>query len=111
MDNNSNDFWGSMPSVVKSIIEAGWVSAVAGAAGMSARILLGENPNMTWMKALTHTIAAAITAVFVGQAINDYVSQEGVKLAIVGISGYASPEVLDYCLRFVKKIGKSKLNS
>ena len=53
--------------------------------------------------------AAAIVAAVVGYGIQDHISSPGLRMAVVGASGYAAPEVLDYLLKYIKARGEAEV--
>jgi hypothetical protein len=93
-----------MPHEVKD----GLVSSVLGGLAMTARLLLSTEP-VTFGWVVRRVIAAAITASLVGYGIQDHISSPGLRMAVVGASGYAAPECLDYLLRYVKARGEKEV--
>jgi hypothetical protein len=83
--------------------------APLGAASMLARILMSQEPvSFGWI--LRRMIAAAVTSVIAGFATQDYIHSEGLRYAAVGCIGYASPEVMDYVLRYIKAKGEEQVS-
>ncbi len=85
-----------------SFIENVWYYAPIGAAAAIARALLSED-KYSWGWTIRRTIAASITAVIFGPALEGYCSSSGVLLACVGAISYAGPEVWDGVMRACKK--------
>jgi hypothetical protein len=48
------------------------------------------------------SVAAGLTAYFVNQASKSYVEQENMRVAICGVAGFASPEILSFGLEWLK---------
>lgn len=89
------------PEDVPHELKDGIVASIIGALSMTARLLLStEKVSLGWV--VRRVIAASITAVIVGYAVQDYISSPGLRLAAVGGISYASPEALDALLRWVK---------
>ena len=59
--------------------------------------------------AAERTAAAAITAALVGYAITDHIESPGLKMGVVGATGYAAPECLDYLMRYIKSKGDAEV--
>ena len=93
----------SEKNLLETFLDNTLISAIIGAAGMTCRLLLSENKEITIWIAIRHIIAAMLTAVMVGHAASDYISTESTRYALVGVAGYAAPEVLDACLKLVRK--------
>jgi putative flippase GtrA len=83
--------------------------APLGAAAMLARCLMSTEPvSVGWIA--RRMIAAAVTSVIAGFATQDYIHSEGLRYAAVGCLGYASPEVMDYVLRYIKAKGEQQIS-
>lgn len=75
---------------------------------MVARLLLSTEPvSFGWV--VRRVLAAAITAALVGYGIQDHIQSPGLRMAVVGASGYAAPECLDYVLKYVKARGEKEI--
>lgn len=90
----------------------GLVSSVLGFSAMCARLLLEEDPK-SWKVILAKGVAAAIVAVLVGWGIKEHIQSFTLYLAIVGLCGFAAPEVSAGAIRFTKgwidkQIGKQE---
>jgi hypothetical protein len=79
----------------------GLVSSVLGFAAMCARLLLEEDPK-SWKVITAKGFAASVVAVLVGWAIKEHIQSFTLYLAIVGLCGFAAPEVSAGAIRFVK---------
>jgi hypothetical protein len=79
----------------------GLVSSVLGFAAMCARLLLEEDPK-SWKVILAKGCAASIVAVLVGFGIKEHIHSFTLYLAIVGLCGFAAPEVSAGAIRFTK---------
>lgn len=82
-------------------LKQGVISAALGGSAMVARQLLSTD-RPTWGYLVRSGIAAMVTAYFVNFACKDYVQSENLRVCIVGIAGFASPEILNYGLAFLK---------
>ena len=52
---------------------------------------------------------AGLTSLLVGSAVKGYLSSDSIAFAAAGAAGYASPELVDYALAWLRKhAGKSK---
>ena len=54
------------------------------------------------------TIVAGMTSLLVGLATQSYFSNPGLGYAAAGMAGYASPELVDAGLAWIRRQGKSK---
>lgn len=55
------------------------------------------------------TATAGLTAVLIGAATKGYFNSEGMAFGAAGAGAYASPEILDFCLNWLRKnAGKGK---
>jgi len=54
------------------------------------------------------TCVAGLTSLLVGLATQSYFSNPGLGYAAAGMAGYASPELVDAGLAWIRKQGKSK---
>lgn len=79
----------------------GLVASIIGALAMCSRLLLSED-KQTWGWVARRVVAASITAVLANYALTDYITSSSLRTAAVGGLSYASPEVLDALLRWVK---------
>jgi hypothetical protein len=87
----------SIPHEVKD----GIVASILGGLAMTARLLLSTEP-VTFGWVVRRVLAAAITAALVGYGIQDHISTPGLRMAVIGATGYAAPEALDYMLKAIK---------
>ena len=82
-------------------LKDGVIASILGGLAMTARLLLSQEPvSVGWV--VRRVLAAAITAALVGYAITDHIESPGLRMAVVGASGYAAPECLDYLMRYIK---------
>jgi hypothetical protein len=92
----------------QAIVKDGLVASILGGLAMTARLLLSTEPvSPGWV--FRRIFAAAITAALVGYAITDHIASPGLRMAVVGASGYAAPEVLDYLLKYIKARGEAEV--
>lgn len=89
------------PESIPKELRDGVVASVIGGLSMCARLLLSTE-KQTWGWVARRVTAAAITAVVVGYAVQDYISSPGLRMGAIGAVSYASPEALDALLRWVK---------
>jgi hypothetical protein len=54
------------------------------------------------------TVVAGLTSLLVGLATQSYFSNPGLGYAAAGMAGYASPELVDAGLAWIRRRGKSK---
>ena len=54
------------------------------------------------------TVIAGFTSLLVGVATKSYFQHEGIAFAAAGAAGYASPELVEALITWVKNRGKSK---
>lgn len=89
------------PESIPKELRDGVVASVIGGLSMCARLLLSTE-RVSWGWVARRVLAAAITAVVVGYAVQDYISSPGLRMGAIGAISYASPEALDALLRWVK---------
>ena len=98
------------PNEIPAGLKDGLLASVLGALAMTARLLLSTEPvTMGWV--IRRVLAASIVASLVGLGIQDDIQSTGLKMAVVGASGYVAPEALDYLLKYVKARGEAQVNS
>jgi len=96
------------PESIPPQVKDGIVAGVLGGLAMVARLLLSTEPvSFGWV--VRRVMAAAITAALVGYGIQDHIQSPGLRMAVVGASGYAAPECLDYVLKYVKARGEKEI--
>ena len=100
--NHALNFW-------EQLRGGGFTAAIIGMAGMVAKILLSTDPNMTWGKAVRHTLAAGIVAWLVNEGLREVQMVEGLKTACLGISGATATHIVDFVIEWVKARGQSEL--
>ena len=89
------------PESIPKELRDGVVASVIGGLSMCARLLLSTE-KQTWGWVARRVLAAAITAVVVGYAVQDYIQSPGLRMGAIGAVSYASPEALDALLRAIK---------
>ena len=98
------------PNDLPSGLKDGLLASLLGGLAMTARLLLSTEPvTMGWV--IRRVLAASIVASLVGIGIQDDIQSTGLKMAVVGASGYVAPEALDYFLKYVKARGQAQVNS
>jgi hypothetical protein len=97
------------PNDVSSGIKDGLLASILGGMAMVARLLLSHEP-VTFPWVVRRVAAAAIVAVIVGFSIEGQIHTPGLRMAVIGASGYCAPEGLDYLLKYVKAKGEAELN-
>jgi hypothetical protein len=86
------------------------ISSVLGSAAMGARLLLSPEPvGLAWI--VRRTLAACITAVFVGLVAQDYIHSKGALYASIGVSGAAAPEIMDFIIKYVRARGEREVSN
>jgi hypothetical protein len=96
------------PETIPKELKDGVVASVLGGLAMTARLLLSTEPvSFGWV--VRRVLAAAITAAMVGYGIQEHISSPGLRMAVVGASGYAAPECLDYLMRYIKARGEKEV--
>ena len=98
------------PEDIPKEVKDGLVASILGGLAMTARLLLSTEPvSLGWV--VRRVCAAAITAALVGYAIQEHIQSPGLRMAVVGASGYVAPESLDYLLKYVKARGEKEVAS
>jgi len=91
-------------------VKDGLIASVLGGLAMTARLLLSTDPvSLGWV--LRRLAAASITAVLVGFGIKDQIQSESLRLCVIGICGYATPEVCDFLIKYLKARGEKELGN
>jgi hypothetical protein len=98
------------PEMFPKELKDGVIASILGGLAMTARLLLSQEPVSFWW-VLRRVCAAAITAAVVGYAITDSIESPGLRMAVVGASGYAAPECLDYLMRYIKNKGDAEVGA
>ena len=89
-------------------LKDGVIASILGGLAMTARLLLSTEPvSVGWV--VRRVLAAAITAALVGYAIADHIESPGLRMGVVGATGYAAPECLDYLMRYIKSKGDAEV--
>ena len=89
-------------------VKDGVLASMLGGLSMVARLLLSSEP-VTFGWVARRVMAASIVAMLVGFGIQDQIQSVGLRMAVVGASGYVAPEALDFLLRYVKTRGDSEI--
>lgn len=89
-------------------IRQGIIASILGMAAMIARLLMSTD-KASWGSIVRSSVAAGLTAYFVNTASKSYVEQENLRVFICGIAGFASPEILNYGLQFIKAKMQAKV--
>ena len=91
-------------------LKDGVIASILGGLAMTARLLLSTEPvSVGWV--VRRVLAAAITAALVGYAIADHIESPGLRMGVVGATGYAAPECLDYLMRYIKSKGDAEVGA
>ena len=91
-------------------LKDGVIASILGGLAMTARLLLSTEPvSLGWV--VRRVLAAAITAALVGYGIQDHIESPGLKMAVIGATGYAAPECLDYLMRYIKARGDKEVGA
>jgi len=91
-------------------LKDGVIASILGGLAMTARLLLSQEPvSVGWV--VRRVLAAAITAALVGYAIADHIESPGFRMGVVGATGYAAPECLDYLMRYIKNKGDAEVGT
>ncbi len=98
------------PEGIPKELRDGVVASVLGGLAMTARLLLSQEPvSVGWV--VRRVLAAAITAALVGYAITDHIESPGLRMGVVGATGYAAPECLDFLMRAIKERGEKEVSA
>ena len=94
------------PNEIPQEAKDGIVAATLGALAMAARLLLSAEPvSLGWV--VRRVLAASLTALFVGYALQEYVASVPLRYAIIGACGYSAPEVADAAAKWLRaKMGQ-----
>ena len=96
------------PEMFPKELKDGVIASILGGLAMTARLLLSTEPvSVGWV--VRRVLAAAITAALVGYAIADHIESPGLRMGVVGATGYAAPECLDYLMRYIKNKGDAEV--
>jgi len=82
-------------------VRQGIVATCLGMAAMIARLLMStEKESIGFI--IRSSITAGLTAYFVNFVAKDYGLGEGLRVGVCGVAGFASPEILNSGLAFIK---------
>lgn len=99
-----------IPDDFNGLVKDGLIASVLGGLAMTARLLLSTEPvSLGWV--VRRLAAASITAVLVGFGIKDQIQSESLRLCVIGICGYATPEVCDFLIKYLKARGEKELGN
>lgn len=99
-----------IPDDFNGLVKDGLIASVLGGLAMTARLLLSTEPvSLGWV--VRRLSAASITAVLVGFGIKDQIQSESLRLCVIGICGYATPEVCDFLIKYLKARGEKELGN
>ena len=99
----------SMEPTPSGPIQEACVSFALGLVAYFARHVMSKD-RYPWMILLGRFVAAGITAVFAGWAVEGLgIEKQSLRYALVGCLSYASPEVLFYVVAIVRKRGDSMI--
>jgi len=90
--------------------KSGILAVSIGMMGMVIKLLLSSE-KVGWWKAIRHTLAAGLVAFIVGQFLESVQISNGLKMALLGISGASACEILDFAIRWIKSRGKKLVGS
>lgn len=83
-------------------------SGTIGFSMMIARRLLSPD-KPPFLDVLLQAIAAAGVSVLVGWGASEYIQSQKLLYAVVGVAGFAAPEVAAFAIRYLKAQGEAKL--
>lgn len=92
------------PDIWADVLKA----APLGAAAFLARGLLSQE-RLSWGALTRSAAAAAVVSVIVGLGIRDHIASESLRFAIVGLSGFSAPELVDAAIRWTKAKAEAKV--
>jgi hypothetical protein len=99
-----------LPDDFNGLVKDGLIASVLGGLAMTARLLLSTEPvSLGWV--LRRLAAASITAVLVGFGIKDQIQSESLRLCVIGVCGYASPEACDFLIKYFKARSERELGN
>lgn len=83
-------------------------SGTIGFSMMIARRLLSPD-KPPFLDVLLQAVAAAGVSVLVGWGASEYIQSQKLLYAVVGVAGFAAPEVAAFAIRYIKAQGEAKL--
>lgn len=89
-----------------------WADAArSGSIGFSMmiarRLLSPDKP--PFLDVLLQAVAAAGVSVLVGWGASEYIQSQKLLYAVVGVAGFAAPEIAAFAIRYLKAKGEAKL--
>jgi hypothetical protein len=90
-------------------IKEGIIASALGGSGLIARqILSTEKKSWGWL--FRSGVAAMVCAYYVNLASKSYISDENIRVVVIGLAGFCSPELLNYGLQFIEAKLKAKVD-
>jgi hypothetical protein len=97
-----------LPEDFNGLVKDSLVASLLGGLAMTARLLMSTEPvSLGWV--VRRLLAASITAVLVGFGIKDQIQSESLRLCVIGVCGYASPEACDFLIKYFKARSEREL--
>lgn len=97
----------SHPDDIPPEIRDGILAGTIGAISFIIRMLVSTEKH-SYGYVIRRTVIAGLTSFFVGMATQSYFSNQGLGYAAAGMAGYASPELIEALLLWIKRQGKAK---
>lgn len=90
-------------------IKEGIIASALGGSGLIARqVLSTEKKSWGWL--LRSGVAAMVCAYYVNLASKSYIQDENLRICVIGLAGFCSPELLNYGLQFIEAKLKAKVS-
>lgn len=90
-------------------IKEGIIASALGGSGLIARqVLSTEKKSWGWL--LRSGVAAMVCAYYVNLASKSYIQDENLRICVIGLAGFCSPELLNYGLQFIEAKLKAKVD-
>lgn len=97
------------PDDIPPEIRDGLLAGLIGAVSFVIRMLVSTEKHSCGY-VIRRTVIAGLTSLFVGMATQSYFSNQGLGYAAAGMAGYASPELIEAGLLWIKRQGKAQRN-
>lgn len=97
----------SHPDDIPPELRDGLLAGTIGAISFIIRMLVSTEKHSCGY-VIRRTIIAGLTSFLVGLATQSYFSNQGLGYAAAGMAGYASPELIEALLLWIKRQGKAK---
>jgi hypothetical protein len=89
-------------------MKEGIIASALGGSGLIARqVLSTEKKSWGWL--LRSGVAAMVCAYYVNIVSKSYISDENLRICVIGLAGFCSPELLNYGLQFIEAKLKAKV--